>query len=38
MSYVGRLRQDRTEEVSQVLIIAEHVEYKPVKEKDTPCE
>ena len=35
---VGRLRQDRTEEVSQVLVIAEHVEYKPVKGKATPCE
>ncbi len=40
---VGRLMRERYPNVldemeSRVVIIAEHVEYKPVKEKATPCE
>jgi len=40
---IGRLRGESylnilDEPESRVVIIAEHVEYKPVKGKDTPCE
>ena len=34
---VGRLRQYCPGSESRVVIVAEHVEYKPVEEKATPC-